>query len=207
MEPASQAQARDLPSNVRESYATRARLENVPRTTLWYQDHGRPSLEPQAPSQQYLTPSEEKALVQYLLRMAAVGSPARVKYLPSLTLSIARRRSTIIGSTDAIKPLSKDWPQAIAKRHPQLKQRRNRPMNWDRHDNNTYDKVTELFEVIKDELCKPEFLPENCYNMDETGIMLSMLGVIKVFVGKDDRRDCRGAGERRTMVTAIECKW
>jgi hypothetical protein len=41
--------------------------------------------------------------------------------------------------------------------------------------------------------------------MDETGVMLSMLGSVKVLVGKDDPRDYRGAGVKRTMVTAIEC--
>jgi hypothetical protein len=41
--------------------------------------------------------------------------------------------------------------------------------------------------------------------MDETGVMLSMLGSVKVFVGRDDVRRHRGAGVKRTMVTAIEC--
>jgi hypothetical protein len=41
--------------------------------------------------------------------------------------------------------------------------------------------------------------------MDETGVMLSMLGSIKVLVGKDDLRTYRGAGVKRIMVTAIEC--
>jgi DDE superfamily endonuclease len=41
--------------------------------------------------------------------------------------------------------------------------------------------------------------------MDETGVMLGMLGSVKVLVGKDDLRDYRGAGVKRTMVTAIEC--
>ena len=48
-------------------------------------------------------------------------------------------------------------------------------------------------------------LPENVYNWDETGVMLSMLGSIKVLVGKDDLRDYRGAGVKRITVTAIEC--
>jgi hypothetical protein len=47
--------------------------------------------------------------------------------------------------------------------------------------------------------------PKNWYNMDETGVMLSMLGAIKVLVGKDNRRDYGGASVKRTMVTAIEC--
>ena len=41
--------------------------------------------------------------------------------------------------------------------------------------------------------------------MGETGGMLSMLGSVKVLVGKDDLRDYRGVGVKRTMVPAIEC--
>jgi hypothetical protein len=41
--------------------------------------------------------------------------------------------------------------------------------------------------------------------MDETGVMLCMLGSIQVLISKDDPRDYRGAGVKRTMVTAIEC--
>jgi hypothetical protein len=60
------------------------------------------------------------------------------------------------------------------------------------------------FEVIGKELRHPAIVPENVYNMDETGVMLSMLGSVKVLVGKDDPRDYRGVGVKRTMVTAIE---
>ena len=45
----------------------------------------------------------------------------------------------------------------------------------------------------------------NIYNMDETGIMLSTLGSVKVLVGKDDLRNYRGVGVKRTMITAVEC--
>lgn len=51
----------------------------------------------------------------------------------------------------------------------------------------------------------PAILPENVYNMDETGVMLYILGSVKIVVNKDDPRDYRGAGVKRTMVTAIEC--
>jgi hypothetical protein len=48
-------------------------------------------------------------------------------------------------------------------------------------------------------------LAENVYNMDETGVMLLMLGLVKVLVGKDDIRTYRGARVKRKLVTAIEC--
>lgn len=51
--------------------------QTVPRTTLWNRAHGRSSKEDKAKSQQYLTLSEEKALVEYLLRMSRNGFPVK----------------------------------------------------------------------------------------------------------------------------------
>jgi hypothetical protein len=59
--------------------------------------------------------------------------------------------------------------------------------------------------VIKKVLQDPAVLPENVYNIDETKVMLYMLNSVKVLVNKDDPRDYRGVGVKRTIVTAIEC--
>jgi hypothetical protein len=63
-----------------------AECSNVPvsHTTAWYRDKGRPSRLTKAQSQQYLTPSEEKASVQHILRTAALGFPLRIKDIPLL---------------------------------------------------------------------------------------------------------------------------
>lgn len=136
--------------------------------------------------------------------MSSLGHPVRIKFLPSLAFSIARRRSSVTPN-DPIKPPGKNWPRAFEKRHPELKARRVKAMDWKRHENNIYYKIKEWFEVISKVLEDPDIQPENVYNMDETGVMLSKLGSVKVLVGKDDLRDYRGAGVKRTMVTAIEC--
>jgi hypothetical protein len=78
-------------------------------------------------------------------------------------------------------------------------------MDWKRYENNIYNKIIYWFDVIEELLQDPAILPENVYNMDETGVMLCMLGSLKVLVSKDDLRDYRGAAVKRTMVTAIEC--
>jgi hypothetical protein len=202
MEPASQVLAQTDPVDVPADRASLVETEEeIPYHTRYYRKRGRPSMKEKAQGQQYLTPPEEKALVAFILRMGAVGTPVRVKYIPALAFCIASRRATKRPS----EPPKKNWPQAFCRRHPQLKSRNNRPMPWERHDNSIYDKVVHWFDVIKEELCRPDVLPENAYNMDETGIMLSMLGSVKVVVGKDDGRDYRGTGTKRTMVTAIEC--
>jgi hypothetical protein len=202
MDRASQALAQDFPADLKKTYAAIADRTEVPLTTLYHRDHGRRSREEHAQSQQYLTPEEEKAMVRFLLRMSGLGHPVRIKFIPSLAFSIARRRST---TSKPIKPPGKNWPRAFEKRHPELKARRVRAIDWKRHENNIHDKIVEWFEVIGKVLQDPAVLAENVYNMDETGVMLSKLGSVKVLVDKDDVRDYRGTGVKRTMVTAIEC--
>ena len=79
-------------------------------------------------------------MVRFLLLMSGLGHPVRIKFIPSLAFSIARRRST---TSKPIKPPGKNWPRAFEKRHPELKARRVRAIDWKRHENNIYDKIVE----------------------------------------------------------------
>lgn len=121
MDCASQVLAEGLPAGEPRTNVALSKWGKVPRSTLYHRAHGRRSKEDKARSQQYLTPSEEKALVQYLLLMSNHGYPIPIMHLPSLALIIASRRST----TDvAIKPPGKNWPKAFEKRHPELNPRK-----------------------------------------------------------------------------------
>ncbi len=76
----------------------------------------------------------------------------------------------------------------------------------DRDRYNIHDKVVHWFEVIGAVLQEQSgVIPENVYNMDEIGVMLSMPGSVKVLVSKDDLGGHRGARVKRTVVTAVEC--
>jgi hypothetical protein len=166
MDRASQVLGEGLPADEPRTYAALAGRGGVPRSTIWHRAHGRPSKEDKAQRQQYLTPVEEKALAKYLIRMSDIGYPVPIKYVPSLAFIIACRRST---TDEAIKPPGKNWPKAFEKRHPKLNSRKVKAVDWNRHDNNIYDKITHWFEVIGKVLQDPVILPENAYNMDETG--------------------------------------
>lgn len=208
MDRASVVLSEGLDSSEPSTYTALSKCSNIPSTTLWYRAHGRPSIQEKAKRQQYLTPSEEKALVDYLLRMSNNGFPIPIKYLRSLAFIIARQRSSVfqaLATDETSRPPGKNWPQAFHKRHPELKAKRVKALDWNRHDSNIHDKITHWFEIIGKELHDPVILPENVYNMDETGVMLSMLSSLKVLVGKDDLRPYRGAGVKRKLVTAIEC--
>jgi hypothetical protein len=65
--------------------------------------------------------------------------------------------------------------------------------------------VEDWFKLMGEQLRNPDILSENMYNMDETGVLLSVLGTLKVLVSSDEARPYRKAGVKRTLVTAIEC--
>ena len=203
MDPASQALAKGVPPGMRRTYATLAEQSNVPLSTLHHRARGRPSKEEKAQKQQYLTKEEEKGLVRFLLLMSDFHQPVQIKFLCPLAFRIACQRT--IAKRPKKQP-GRDWALRFRKRHSeQLKARTLRPIDWKRHDKNVYEKIAHWFELIGSVLQDPSVLPENVYNMDETGVMLSMLGSVKVLVGKDDQRNYRGVGVKREMVTAVEC--
>jgi hypothetical protein len=41
--------------------------------------------------------------------------------------------------------------------------------------------------------------------MDETGVLLGVLGSFKALVGRDELSKKRGAVVKRTLITAVEC--
>ena len=164
-----QAPAQDLPPGEPNSYRARADRSGVPRSTLHARDHGRPSMKQKAERQQYLTPWEENAVVKFLLQMSDLGQPVRIKYIPEIAFRVTCQRSP----TDRPpKPPGKNWANGLEKRHPELKSRRVKALDWNRHEKNTYEKITHWFEVIGKVLQDPDTLAENVYNMDETGVML-----------------------------------
>lgn len=112
----------------------------------------------------------------------------RIKHIPSIAFSATRNRTA---RNRPRKPPGKNWARALEKRHPELQARRVRALDWKRHEKNTHEKISQRFDVIRDVIQSPNVLAENVYNMDETGVMLSMLGAVKVLVSKDDARAYR----------------
>ncbi|OAG39694.1 hypothetical protein AYO21_06162 [Fonsecaea monophora] len=158
-------------------------------------------------NQQYLTPQEEKALVAYVLRCADDGFSLPVKALRRLALVIRRRRGTTYSTqtNDRAQPLGKNNPQALYSRHPELRARRLKGIDWLRANENIYDKVKHWFDIIGIELANPDITPENVYNMGETGVLLGQATTVKMLVHSEDTRRHRGTGVKRVLVTAIEC--
>jgi hypothetical protein len=67
MERVSQALTQEIPHEVRDTLRGRAEHFDVRRSTLHDRKHGRPSKKKKAQDEQYLTPCEEKAIVNIVL--------------------------------------------------------------------------------------------------------------------------------------------
>lgn len=172
MDRASQVLAQGVPFGVPKSYRALA-------------DQGG-ALEQKAKSQQYLTPWEESAFVKFLLQMSDFGQPIRIKFIPSLAFSVTHQRPLL---DRPLKPPGRNWAKPLERRHSELQSRRVRALDWNRQEKTIYNKIIHWFAVIGEVLRDPSIVAENVYNTDETGVMLSMPGSVKVLVGKSDRRD------------------
>ena len=59
--------------------------------------------------------------------------------------------------------------------------------------------------MIRRELANPRFKNYNIYNIDETGVLLSILNGLKYLVSALEARNYRGATVKRTLITVIKC--
>jgi hypothetical protein len=153
MDRASQVLAQGVPPSVPKSYRALADHHgNISYSILYHRDRGRPSREEKARGQQYLKPYEEEVIVKYLLQMADLGYPIRMKFIPSLAYSVTRHRPT---TERPPKAPGRNWAKALEKRHPILLARRVKALDWNRHEKNIYGKIVHWFEVIKEVLQDP----------------------------------------------------
>ena len=114
-----------------------------------------------------------------------------------MAFTVARQRTTNI----PLDAPNKDWPQGFKRRNLDLIAKKKHVLDWKRY--NIYKKTEYWFDIIGKVLQNLDVDLDNVYNMDETVVMLSMPGSVKVLVGKKDLRGYRGERVKRTVVTSI----
>ena len=77
------------------TYSQLSAISEVAESTHWHRSHGCVSIQEKATTQQYLTPQEEQALVDYFIRSDQNGYPLPIKFSRSLAHVIALRRDII----------------------------------------------------------------------------------------------------------------
>ena len=181
----------------------------LPYNTQWHRDHGPGTRRDKAIKQQLLTPREEQAIVDFVLRADRNGFPARVKdlhhYAAIFLRGRAPQRRRKPSSKEQRQVPAKDWPQAFCKRHPELKVARLRALDWRRHEKNIYKKIVNWFDLMRAQLEEANVLQENVYNLDETGVLLSVIESSKCLVNAEMHKSHTGTDSKRTLITVVEC--
>jgi hypothetical protein len=128
----------------------------LPYTTQWHRDQGHAATKPS--SSNLLTPHEEQAIVDFVLRADRNGYPARVKdlqyYVAILLLRRAPQRERRTSSKVPVRSQTpnKDWPQASCRHHPKLKAARLRALDWRKYEENIWAKVVNWFDLMRVQL-------------------------------------------------------
>jgi hypothetical protein len=123
MDRASQVLAKGVPDGIPKTYSALAVHGNVPFSTLHHRARGRRSREAKVQSQQYLTPCEENAVVEFLSHMTSIGQPARIKCEAAIAFSATRHRA---GAERPQKPLGVNWAKALERRCLEIAARKKR---------------------------------------------------------------------------------
>lgn len=135
----------------------------IPRSTLQERLSGRVTRSEANEHRQRLSRYQETHLVQWILSQEALGF-ALTHY--QVREFVAR----IIKAGGDEEPLGKAWMEGFLRRNPEIKTIRGRPMD-SLHVNGARVKIIKEFFCHFSIPAIKDILPENRYNMDETGIL------------------------------------
>jgi transposase len=147
---------------------------------------------------QKLSPEEEQFLLSWIQTEDLAGtSPtyARIRAMANLMYQHQTTPSRTLS-------IGKNWITKFRKRHPELENRRVRRIDIQRKD--SIESIPEFFDWLRLCLDQRSIKPENQYNMDETGVKMSLEGsewVLTFLKGKITIPDHLN----KELSTFIEC--
>nr|AER39694.1 transposase [Verticillium dahliae] len=135
----------------------------IPRTTLNNRLQGQQPRDIAFSTQQKLSPTQEKHLVEWIRIQAALG-------LPPTHSQIREFAERILHLQGGPQTIGKNWFQAFTRRNPSIKVQRARPIDSQRINGATTNVIRDWFRYLSIPEIKA-IQPVNRYNMDETGIL------------------------------------
>jgi hypothetical protein len=160
-------------------------------------------------SQQHLSESEEKALVQWISRLTTLGYPAKHSFLREMAEEVRRQRIKHIND-DGIErvtypPIGKNWTDRFLDRHPQLKSTIGRPIDVVRIKDVTKDTLMKWFNDVRKTFDKHNIDLRNVYNMDESGFSIGKIAATRVIIDKRLRSKYQAQPGQQEWVSVVEC--
>ena len=192
-------QPKKKPSMTRPTYREFAQLYKVNHTTLMRRYKGKTqALKKRLKDRQRLTPAEEISIVDWILLLESWNFPPLVSQVRELAEEILRRKKNFT-------PLAIHWPQKFIIRHLEISSRWSQPFERDCANNATYETISHWFYLIETTIQRLQILQEDCYNMDEKGFSMGLIGKEKVFCSRDNLHPYMKEPTNTKWVSVLEC--
>lgn len=181
--------------------ATVAKEFGVPRNRLRYRLEGRSPKNGQPAANTKLSRAEESALCRYIDRLDRINLAVRPEFVTDAANYILREQTS---QSQAGHPLlvGPNWTTRFLTRHKYSK-RLQKKLHADRQASEDLSRVAEYFQKLSDICERDGILPDDTWNMDETGFRIGV-GKDQLIVTKRKRAHYFGILENREPTTAIE---
>jgi site-specific DNA-cytosine methylase len=181
-----------------------ARQFGVPRNRLRFRlKGGKPKTELK-PVNKKLAEPEEQAICNYIDRLDKINLAVRPEFVTDAANYVLKHRSSNSLPTEEIPTVNAQWTTRFLKRHNYFK-RTQKKINSDRQASENLEGVNGYFNKLQTIIQEGSILPDDIYNMDETGFRIGM-GKDQLIVTKRKRVHYFGLPENRESATAIECR-
>jgi hypothetical protein len=166
-------------TNPRLSLRKLSKDYNVPRTTLQHRMTGRATRIRKKNGPANLTPAEEEAIVEYILKQDAQGFyPRRADVQDMANLLMDKR---------GVRRVGKNWTDRFIQRRPELSTRLSRAYDYQRALLEDPDALNAWFRLVANMRAKYGIQDSDFYNYDKTGFMMGIIGG-KMVVTRSDRQ-------------------
>jgi hypothetical protein len=173
--------------------------------------NGRTSRAKQTPNNQKLTDAEETAIEQWILSLDRRGFSPNLQMVADMANLLLAQRNPVENSpvgNPVGNPVvvGKHWVPNFIKRHPVLKSKLSRCLDYKRALCNDPELINKWFKRVEDTIQQYGIVTEDIYNFDETGFQMGAAATCKVVTSARTRgRPSVTQPGDTEWVTIIEC--
>jgi hypothetical protein len=204
-----QAAIKSLTTNEFPSIRQASKHFNIPYETLRCRYHGRPSQAESHESGQLFSSSEEKALVNLIIRSSASGHPLDHTQLKEMAEEIRKRRLRGINEPSVelvtYDPIGSQWVQRFLQRHPELKSIMGKCIELARVKESTPEVIEHWFTILRQTIDEEKITWGNVYNADESGFGIGKKRATHVIIDAELKEAYQAEPGRQEWVTVMEC--
>ncbi len=139
-------------------------------------------------NQQHLLHSEERELFEWITALARVGYAARPLMVRQMAEHVRQRHVREINDQSIehvhYEEIGQRWVNRFMKRYPELQTIIPRLIEAGRVKDTSPEALQRWFDSIQEAIAEYAILPENIYNMDESGFSIGTIEATRVIINK-----------------------